>query len=137
MANLDLTKEELAELAALEKEEADRLAAEAAAEKRQHLDALRLAKKLSAKHGRPGHDFLVLETRLGNVAVRRPVDVEIDTIGEDADRSVLENYVAAIVLEPTPDEIRRLMAEHHGLCGAIVNASNRLLKALREEEAKK
>lgn len=133
-----LTDEERAELAALEKEEADRLEAEAAAEARQHLEALRLSKKLASKHGRPGHDFVVLETKLGNIAIRRPVDVEVDTIGEsDDDRAALEKFAQAIVLEPNADGLAALMAQHPGVLGAVVGAALGLCKVAREDDAKK
>lgn len=132
-----LTKEELAELALLEKEESDRLADEEHAAQRQHLEALRLSKRLAAKHGVPGRDFIVLETTLGNIAIRRPVDVEIDNISEGSDRAVLENFACAIVLEPSAIDLQRLMSEHHGLVGAVVSQSSAMLRVVRGEEAKK
>lgn len=135
----ELTKEELDELQALEGEEEKRVAAEAVAAKRQHLDALRLSKRLAAKHGKPGTDFLVLETRVGNIAIRRPVDVEIDggALKDEATREEEENYAAAITLEPPPDVIRKHMAEHHMLAKAIVVQSTRLIRVMREEQQKK
>ena len=132
-----LTAEELAELAELEKEDADRKASDEAAAKRQHLEALRLSKKLGATRGKPGLDFMVLETKIGNIAIRRPVDVEIDTIDDGADREAIENLAASIVIEPSSEAVKALMGEHHGLGGAIVTASMQMLRVLREEEAKK
>jgi len=134
----DLTKEELAELAALEEEEKERARAEASAAKRQHLEALRLQKKLAAKHGVPGRDFLVIETVVGNIAFRRPIDVEIDSLAEKTDdREEVEKFACAVAITPTADELRALMASHHGLAGAIVTHSTKMLRVVREEDAKK
>jgi hypothetical protein len=132
-----LSKEELDELALLEKEDKDRRAEEAKSAKRQHLDALRMSKRLSAKHGTPGLDFVVLETRVGNIAVRRPIDVEIDAIDESSDRAALETFAAMVVLEPAGPSFAKLMADHHGVVGAVVSQATKLLRALREEEGKK
>lgn len=132
-----LTPEEKAELAALEQEEKDRQASEQDAQQRQHLEALRLSKRLAAKHGKPGLDFVVLETKLGNIAIKRPVDVQIDSIDESTDRADLEKFCSAIVIEPAASDLTRLMAEHHGLVGALVKSSLGMLKVVREEEAKK
>jgi hypothetical protein len=133
----DLTKEELAELEALEKEEADRLKAAAVAAKRQHLEALRLSKRMALKHGTPGRDFVVLETIIGNIALRRPLDVEIDGITPASERPDLEKFAAAVVVEPATAELQQHMAAHPGLCTAILKHASDLLKVLREEEAKK
>lgn len=132
-----LTPEELAELASLEAEEAKRLEADVLGARRQHLEALRMSKRLAAKYGVPGRDFVVLETTLGNIAVRRPIDVEIDGIDEATERPDLEKFAAAIVIEPDALELQKLMAEHHGLVGALVTHSSRMLKVTREAEVKK
>lgn len=136
---MKLTEEEARELADLENEEKARLAEEAEAEKRQHLDALRLSKKLAAKNGRPGHDFKVLETKVGNIAVRRPKDVEIDSFGENEDRSRgdIEKFAAAVTLEPPQLELLALFAENPGLAPAILGVVIDLAKVTREESAKK
>jgi hypothetical protein len=135
-----LTKEEAAELAALEADEktAASLAADAAA--RQHLEALKARKRLKAKYGEHGRDFLVLETTIGvNVAIRRPLEVEIDAVAEDGadDRGPQESYVKAITIEPPPDEIARLLATWPGLTNAIIPKSFDLIGRLRQEEGKK
>ena len=136
---MKLTDEEHAELEALEKEEKDRLAAEVLAAKRQHLDALRMSKRLSAKHGKPGHDFIVLETKVGNVAVRRPNEVELDSYESDAEdtRAQNEQFAASVVIEPPADDVRALMAANPGLAGPLVMHAVGLVKVMREEEAKK
>lgn len=134
---MQLTKEELAELEALEGEEEARQEAAAIAAKRQHLDAMRLRKKLAAKHGTHGRDFMVIETVLGNFAMRRAQDVEVDNIDGGSDRSDLEKLAMAITLEPSAIELQKLMAEHHGLVGTLVSESSKMLKVLREEETRK
>jgi hypothetical protein len=133
----NLTKEELEEVAALEKEASERAAADAAAAKRQHLEALRLTKRLAPKYGEHGKDFLVFETTVGNFAIRRPVDVEVDGITEGSERADLEKFAASIVLEPPAAELQTLMAKHVSVVGVVVNQSFKLTKLLREEEAKK
>jgi len=133
----DLTKEELAEIESLEREDAARRKEEATAAKRQHLEALRLTKKLGASKGRPGLDFVVVETRVGNIALRRPIDIEIDKISDASERPDLESLAMSIVLDPTPAELQVLMSQHHGLVGALISEATRLLKVLREEESKK
>ena len=132
-----LTPEELAELESLETEEKERLDEEATAAKRQHLEALRMSKRLASKHGKPGHDFVVLETKVGNIAIRRPVDVEIDNLNDDSERDDLEKLATSIVIEPTVPELQKHMADQAGLATAIFRHSIKLLKVLREEEAKK
>lgn len=136
---IPMTKEELEELATLEKEEKDRRDGDALAAKRQHLEALRLAKRLSAKNGVPGRDFVVLETTLGNIAVRRPNEVELDTYDSEAEdhRAQNEQLAASVVLEPAATDVQRFMAQNPGLAGAIVRHSVDLVKVLREEEGKK
>lgn len=134
---MSLTKEELDELAQLEKEDQERKAALASEAQRQHLEALRLSKRLRSKYGEPGRGFLVLETVVGNIAIRKPLDIEIDPIDENSGREALETYALAITVEPSADEIRKLLAENPGLLGAIVNNSQKLLKVEREAEAKK
>lgn len=133
-----LTKEERDELATLEQEDTDRRKEEEDAAKRQHLDALRMSKRLSAKYGKPGHDFVVCETTLGvNIAIRRPQDVEVDEIDEASEREDLEKLAQSVAIEPAGPEVARLMSEHHGLVGGIVGSAMKLLKSLRAEEAKK
>lgn len=134
---MKLTAQELEELAALEEENASRLEEEADNAKRQHLDALRMAKKLSAKHGVPGRDFLVLETKLGNIAIRRPIDVEVDTMDENADREKLEAFALPLVIEPKREEVQAMMAQHPSLTGALVMHASKMLKVVREEDSKK
>lgn len=137
---MKLTEEEARELADLENEEKVRLAEEADAVKRQHLDALRMSKRLAAKNGRPGHDFQVLETKVGNIAVRRPKDVEIDAFSENEDdrsRGDIEKFAAAVTLEPPPLELLALFAENPGLAPAILHTVIDLAKVTREESAKK
>lgn len=133
-----LTKEEREELAALEQEDSDRRKADEDDAKRQHLDALRMSKRLAAKFGKPGHDFVVCETTLGvNIAIRRPTDVEVDEIDASSERPELEKLAQSVALEPPGPEVARLMSEHHGLVGGLVNSAMGLLKSLRAEEAKK
>jgi hypothetical protein len=132
-----LTKEELAELDALESEVATRAAAEATEAKRQHLEALRSSKRLAAKHGAPGKDFVVFETTVGNIAIRRPVDVEVDVIDASSERVDVEKFAAAVTLEPPAAELQALMAKHPGVATLILAKSMDLLKLLRAEEAKK
>lgn len=135
-----LSAEELAELKALEQEEKDRLDEVALAAQRQHLEALRLVKKLrtAGKNGEPGSGFVVIETRVGNVAVRRPTDVEIDSFAEEeSSRGSLEAFAQCIVLEPPAADLKVLMADNPGLATAVMNAGVGLVKVLREEEAKK
>lgn len=132
-----LTDEELKELKALEEEEKKRAEEESVTAKRQHLEALRLSKKLSAKHGVPGRDFLVLETKLGNIAIRRPVDVEIDEMDEDATREQVEKLALSIVIEPKQDQVQAWMAEYHSLGSNIVLQATKMLKVMREEASKK
>jgi hypothetical protein len=135
---MSLTREEQEELAALEREERERVEAEAVEAKRQHLEALRTSKRLAAKHGKPGHDFVVVETKVGNFAIRRPVDVEVDGLLEAPDdRGNQEKYACSILLEPTAAEAQALMAQQPGLVGAICAKSLDLAKVTRAEEAKK
>lgn len=134
----DLTKEELAELAALEREEKARLDAEAVAAKRQHLEALRSAKRLSAKHGMPGRDFVVLETKVGNIAVRKPMDIEIDAMDdENVQRGKLEELATALTIEPLAATLQPLFADNPGLAPAIMRHAIKLAKVEREEASKK
>lgn len=134
-----LTKEEREELEALEREEQDRIDAEKVSAKRQHLDALRLSKRLAPKHGTPGRDFVVLETTVGNIAIRRPLDVELDTTGDsdEDERAKNEKLSRAITLHPSTEELDKLLATQPALAYAIGAQSMRLCKVLREEEAKK
>lgn len=133
-----LTKEEADELAELEADEKKRKLALADETKKQHLEALRMAKRLAAKHGVVGRDYIVLETTVGNIAIRRPLDVEIDVLLENTDdRGTQEKFATAIVVEPTSAEMQPLMAMHSGLVGAIVTRSLAMLKVVREEEVKK
>lgn len=134
-----MTKEELAELEQLEREEQDRLDAEKVSAKRQHLEAMRLSKRLAQKHGTPGRDFVVLETTVGNIAIRRPVDVELDTTGEseEDERSKNEKLARAITLHPASEELDKLLATQPALAYAIGAQSMRLCKVLRAEEEKK
>lgn len=131
-----MTDEEKAELKALEQEERDRKAALQAADQQRHLEALRLVKSLRTKHGEPGLDFIVLETKLGVIAIKRPIDVEIDTVAEDQDRATLEKFAAGLVLHPSAQDVTKLMSQHHGLVGALVKAAFDMLKVVREEEGK-
>lgn len=132
-----LTHEERKELADLERDEQARVDAVAQAAKRQHLEALRLSKRLASKHGEPGKDFLILETRVGNIAIRRPKDVELDAVPENSSREDDETFAAALVIEPTQIEFQKLMAEHPSLASVVAHQSLRLIRVMREEEAKK
>ncbi|GEM_PF-1604695 len=137
---MKLTPEELEELKALEAEEKQRLEEEKAASLRQHLEALRTSKRLSSKLGRPGHDFVVLETKVGNFVVRKPKDVDLDALSSDApegDRAQLETLAVNVVVEPDEITLRKLMAENPGLAPAITTAAVKLAKVTLEEEAKK
>lgn len=132
-----LSKEELAELNALEAEERQRLSDEADAIARQHIAALKLTKKLAASHGKPGHDFVVLETTAGNLAVKRPRDVDVDAFTEEEDgRESTEKFARSLLIDP-PTDLDMLIAQNAGLAPAVVRAANDLLKVIRTEEAKK
>lgn len=134
-----LSKEELAELAELEKEESKRAAELADATARQHLDALRARKRLASKHGVHGRDFVVVETtRAGNFAVRRPKDVEIDALAENVDdRAAQEAFALAVTLEPDAAAMQALMSSDPGVVNVVIPAAYSMLTRVREEEAKK
>lgn len=135
---MDLTREELAELAALEAEDEERRKVARAAAQRQHLEALRMVKRLAQKHGTPGIDFAICESVIGNVAVRRPTDLEVDADHGDLEqRGVLERFVLDLVLEPTREEVQRLFVQHAGLVAALAGVIAKLQKAVREEDVKK
>ncbi|MBX3205113.1 MAG: hypothetical protein KF764_08585 [Labilithrix sp.] len=136
-----MTKEELDELQALEEGiEKDAAAAEIAAQ-RQRLEALRMRKRLGAKHGVHGRDFVVLETSAGvNVAIRRPNDVELDAFEvakEKEPRAALESFLSSIVLEPSKEDVQAMLASYPTMGAAFAPAINTLMGSVREEEAKK
>jgi len=133
-----LSKEELEELAALEREEKEAAAVEADAVARQALEAKRMRKRLAGKNGVHGKDFTVYETTAGNIAIRRPLDVEIDSVGENAeDRAAQEKFLVGITLEPSADEMKKLLVTFPGLCSALIPRSFQMIGRVREEEAKK
>jgi hypothetical protein len=114
-----LSKEELAELAALEKEEQDTAAKEADDAARQRLEAKRMRKRLAAKHGKHGVDGL-------------------DTEGsEGQERAMLENFVLGLLIEPSKEEVQKCLAEYCGVVTAIANYAKRMTGSAREEDAKK
>lgn len=136
-----LTNEELAELAELEREE--KAATEAAQDAilRQRLEAKRTRKRLAAKHGLHGRDFVVLETTAGiNFAFRRPMDVELDALDEHAEgeeRSALERFLLAIALEPSKEILGRALADYPGIGPSFAPAIRSMTGRVREEEEKK
>lgn len=132
-----LSKEELAELAELEKDETKRAEEAADAIQRQHIQALKLKRTLSTKHGACGTDFLVLETTAGNFAVRRPTDVDVDSIDETDTRASGERFVAGLLLFPDAVEGQKLMASFPALSGVLASAAMSLAGKTREIEAKK
>lgn len=132
----ELTPEELAEIAELEREDDERRSAERTAAKRQHLEALRLQKRLAQNHGTPGIDFAILESVVGNVAIRRPTDLEMDA-ERGTERGDLERYMLELALAPPPDELRAMFAEHAGLVVDLSEVLKVLQTAQRAEEAKK
>jgi hypothetical protein len=139
---MPLSKEELAELAELEKEEHKAAADAADALARQRLDAKRMRKRLAAKHGKHGLDFAVVELDMGmNIALRRPIDVDIDALdskeAEGQERAYLEKFVLGLVLEPSQDDVRKCFAEYCGAVMALANFAKRMTGGAREEEAKK
>jgi hypothetical protein len=134
---MSLTKEELAELSELESEDKKRKAALEEAAQRQHLEALRMSKRLAAKHGEPGRAFVVLETTVGNFAVRAPKDVEIDTFKDSDSRDETEKFAMAVLIEPTGADAQPLFADHPALASVISLRSVELCKVERAAEVKK
>lgn len=133
-----LTKEELAELAELEAAEASRQADEAGEAKRQHLQALRTSKRLAATHGAPGLDFVVVETRVGNFALRKPNDVEIDLIATKADDSAAcEEFCAALAVEPASAEVKATIGKYPNLPNTLIPAIMSMIDMARKDEVKK
>jgi len=133
-----LTDEEKKELAALEEEVEVEAEADADASVRQHLEAMRLRKKYTAKGQKHGTDFGVIETKIGNFVIRKPKDTEIDTLLETPeDRAANENFVAALMLEPTAAEVQMLFPDNPGLIGAVSAVALELAKVTRAAEVKK
>lgn len=141
-----LTPEELEELSALEaeaKEEADKAAEDA---KRAHLEALRLRKRIAStgRFGTHGDGFVVLETTVGNFAIRRPLGAEVDllteTIADEDPASYLkrqEAFVLDIVIEPTEQRLKEVLVTYSNLVNLIIPAALGLLGKLREQTGKK
>lgn len=133
-----LTQEELDEIASLEADEEKTRAALADEAQRQHLAALRMKKRLATTLGVVGRDFIVIETTLGNIAIRRPTDLEVDMLEEKPeDREAMEKYASGIVVEPSATELQKWMATNPGLVGPISIRSLTMLRVVREEEEKK
>lgn len=133
-----LTAEEKAELAQLEQKAKDEAAAAAEQQQRMHLDAMRMRQRLSTKDKVHGRDFAIVETRIGNFAIRKPTDTEIDTLGESPDqRAAQEKFAIQVTTEPTTDEMRKLFLEHPGLVGPLCSAAIELASVKRAEDAKK
>ncbi len=133
-----LSKEELAEMALLESEAAGELAAEREEAERMHLEALRLRKKLSGSLGKHGADFAVVETKIGVFALRKPSDVEIDTVLEAGDsRAGGEEFISKLIVHPAAASVQALFPKHPGLVGALAPVALGLAKITREAEAKK
>lgn len=135
---MDLTPEERAELVTLEKDETDRRKSMQAARQRQHLEALRMSKRLAAKHGTPGVDFLVAETVLGNVAIRRPTDLEVDADhGDLALRENLEKFLLPLILEPPQADVQKMFADNPFIVTGLAGILTKLQAGMIEEDAKK
>lgn len=136
-----LTKEELEELAALEKEEHETASAKADVIARQRLEAKRMRKRLATKHGEHGKGFAVVELDTGlNIAIRRPLDVDVDGLDEakeGEERAGLENFVLALVLEPSKEDVQKCFSEYCGVVTALATFAKRMTGSAREEEAKK
>lgn len=132
-----LTDEERAELAQLEKEEASEREDATDEKDRQRIAALKTKRRLAKTLGKPGTDFAVLETTLGNFVIRRPTDVEVDRFEEGEGREAIESFAKSITVEPSGDELVRLMAEHQSVGPTIVREVRKLLEIMRGEEAKK
>ena len=134
-----LSKEELEELAALEKEEKAAAEAQADAEARQRLDAKRMRKRLSKPGVEHGKDFVVVETNTGLVvALRRPTDLEVDAFTDSEDqRAGMEKFILSIAIEPTKAVLEEQFSRYALLAPALSGAVTGMLGKLREEEAKK
>lgn len=133
-----LSKEELEELKKLEDEVDAERSADEEAEKRQHLDALRMRKKFATKHGKHGRDFAVLETDVGvNIAIRQPTEMESEMVAERNDAEAHEAFAKAITVSPTGDELTQLIVKYPGIRTAIIKSGFDLLGGLRDEKAKK
>lgn len=132
-----LTDEQKKELASLEKEVKEELAADADDAEERHYKAMLLRKKYTAKGMKHGLDFAVLETKIGNFVIRKPKDTEIDTYAETSDRASGEAFVTSIMLEPTKEEVQAMFPANPGLVGAVNLAALELAKVARADEAKK
>jgi hypothetical protein len=137
---MPLSKEELAELAALEEDEQKQQQAADEAFQRQRLAAKRLRKKLAPEYGEHGKGFIVLMTTGGdNIAFRAPVDVELDALSEKSDdRAAQEDFLVSIAIEPKGMEFRALFVKYPGLVNSVVpEVLHQLVRATREEDVKK
>lgn len=137
-----LSQAEKDELAELEKEEQKQASADADALARQRLEAKRMRKRLAPKHGKHGLDFVVVELDVGlNIALRRPLDVDIDGLdakeAEGQERAYLEKFVLGLVLEPSQDDVRKCFADYCGAALALANFAKKMTGGAREEDAKK
>jgi hypothetical protein len=137
-----LSKEELAELAELEKEEQTQFVAEADALARQRLEAKRMRKRLAPKHGKHGLDFAVVELDTGmNIALRRPLDVDIDTLSDEKaegqERAFLENFVIGLLIEPSKEDVQKCFSDYCGVVTALAEFAKRMTGSARAEDAKK
>ncbi len=135
---MSLSKEELEELAALEAEETKRREDEVTEAKRQHLAALRMQKRLEAAHGKPGLDFVVVETRVGNFAMRRPQDVELEMLTDKKDDPAAhEEFCGMLSIEPSSSEVKATIGKYVGLPNALIPAIMSMVDMARSEEVKK
>ena len=135
-----LTKEELAELRALEADEKKAAEAAADADLRLRLEAKRMRKRIGAKGLEHGKDFIVVEVPAAGVALafRRPTDVEVDTYAESDDgRAGIEKFTIGLLIEPAKDVVEELFAKFAGMAPSLDTPIASMLGKVREEEAKK
>lgn len=133
-----LSAEEKEELALLEKEAKDERAAEAEAAEVRRLAALRLRKKYTTKDRKHGRDFGVVETKVGNFVIKKPLDTEIDPLLETPDdRGAQEKFVCLLLEEPPPEAVKPMFANEPGLANAIIGVALELAKVTVAETAKK
>jgi 23S rRNA pseudoU1915 N3-methylase RlmH len=135
-----LSKEELAELQALEVEESKAAEAQADAELRQRLEAKRMRKRLAKPGFEHGKDFAVVETTTGLVvAIRRPSEVEVEALAESKDeaRAGVEKFVLSLLIEPSKEIVGEHFARYCNLAPAFQPVITSMMGELRKEEAKK
>lgn len=132
-----LTPEEAAELAALEADQSDAKAEAAVARKRQHLQALKVAK---AQPGVRGLDFEVVETTAGNFAIRRPVDIEVRAFTDDESKDDvvrLQEFLSGLRLFPSDDmSFRKALGDFPALGQILASTAMSLCGRRLEEEGK-